>query len=428
MVPTLAPGLTPVRQSLDNGAVVIVQETSATPAVAINATFLAGSIDERDEQCGLAYLMGRVIDRGTERRSADVIAEELDERGVTLHVATTRHTTTISCTCLAEDFDDLLSIVIDAVRRPTFPAEELAKRRAELLTALRQDEDNPAVRASEALSALLYGDEHPYGRRLKGTVQTLERIDRQAIVDFHAHNLRPSVLSVVVVGDVDAQHAIDCADGELAGWTGHPASPIVVPPPALPPVRRARHIVMPGKSQSDIAYGVTTISRLDPRFYAYWMMNNILGQFGLGGRLADNIRERQGMAYYAFSSFEPTFGEAPLVVRAGVDPRNVQRALDAIDMEVRHLGEGGPTTTEVEETRAYLIGSIPRLLETNYSIASFLQSCEQFGLGLDFDRRLPSVLQSVTIDEIRSAAADVLAPERAAVAVAGPDLSNGTLA
>lgn len=426
MVPTLATGLTPVRQPLDSGAVVIVQETSATPAVALNATFLAGTIDEREDLCGLGYLMGRVIDRGTERRSADVIAEELDERGVTLHVATTRHTTTISCTCLAEDFDELLSIMIDVARRPTFPAQELSKRRAESITALRQDADNPAVQAGQALSALLYGDDHPYGRRPKGSIQTLERIDRAAIVDFHARNLRPSVLSLVVVGDVDAQHAIARANGELEGWTGRRASPIVVPPPALPPARRAQHIVMPGKSQSDIAYGFTTISRLDPRFYAYWMMNNIFGQFGLGGRLADNIRERQGMAYYAFSSFDPTFGEGPLVVRAGVDPRNVQRALDAIDMEVRHLGEGGPTVTEVEETRAYLTGSIPRLLETNYSIASFLQSCEQFGLGLDFDRRLPSLLQSVTMDEIRSAAAEVLAPERAAIAVAGPDVSDGT--
>jgi zinc protease len=185
---------------------------------------------------------------------------------------------------------------------------------------------------------------------------------------------------------------------------------------------------MPAKAQSDIAYGFTTISRLDPRFYAYWMMNNILGQFGLGGRLADNLRERQGMAYYAFSSFNPSFGEAPLVVRAGVDPRNVARALDAIDMEVRHLGDTGPTATEVEETRAYLIGSIPRLRETNDSIASFLQTCEEFGLGLDFDRRLPGLLQAVTMEEIRSAGSDVLSPERAAVAVAGPDVSAGAAA
>jgi zinc protease len=427
MRPTLAAGLTPVRQTFASGAVVIVQETSATPAVAINAAFLTGSNDEPEELVGLAYLMGRVIDRGTERRSADAIAETLDERGVTLHVGTTRHTTTISCTCLAEDFDDLLSVLIDVVRRPTFPEAELAKRRAESITVLRQDADNPAVRAGEALSALLYGDDHPYGRPPKGTIGSLERIDRAAVGAFHARNIRPSVLSIVIVGDVDAHRAIDRAHEEIEGWNGAPATPIVVPPPALPAIRRERRIVMPGKAQSDIAYGFTTISRLDPRFYAYSMMNNILGQFGLGGRLADNIRERQGMAYYAFSSFEPSFGEAPLVVRAGVDPNNVERALEAIDTEVRLLGEGGPTDTEVEETRAYLIGSIPRQLESNYSIASFLQNCEQFGLGLDFDRRLPGLIESVTIEDIRSAAAEVLLPERASVAIGGPDATDGAV-
>jgi zinc protease len=182
---------------------------------------------------------------------------------------------------------------------------------------------------------------------------------------------------------------------------------------------------MPGKSQTEIAYGFTTISRLDPRYYAYWTMNNILGQFGLGGRLADNIRERQGMAYYAYSSFDPTVGEGPLVVRVGVDPKSVGRAVDAIDAEVAGLGEHGPTALEVEETRAYLIGSIPRLLETNYSIAGFLQSCEQFGLGLDYEQRLPGLLESVTLDDIGAAAAEVLCPARAAVATAGPDLNAG---
>jgi len=423
---TVSAGLSPHRVALNNGAVVIVQEAAATPAVSINATFLAGGIHEPDGLTGLAYLTGRVIDRGTERRTADEIAGELDQRGVSLRVGTTRHTTTLSYTCLAEDFEDVLAIVMDVARWPTFPEEELAKRRAESITALRQDDDNPAVRAVETLSELLYGAGHPYGRRAKGSVETLERIDRPAIAGFHARYVRPAVLSLAVVGDVEAERAIDCAAMEIEGWTGAPAGAIVVPPPAARPVRRLRTINMPGKVQTDIAYGFTTIRRLDPRYYSYWMMNNILGQFGLGGRLADNIRERQGMAYYAFSSFDPTVGEGPLVVRAGVDPKNVERAIEAIDTEVRQLSERGPTALEVDETRAYLIGSIPRLLETNYSIAGFLQSCEQFGFGLDYDRRLPALLESVTIDEIRSAASEVLCPDRAAIAIAGPDLVDGT--
>jgi zinc protease len=153
-------------------------------------------------------------------------------------------------------------------------------------------------------------------------------------------------------------------------------------------------------------------------------MNNILGQFGLGGRLAENIRERQGMAYYAFSAFDPSLGPGPLVVRAGVDPRNVERAIDAIDAEVGSLGADGPTDRELEETRQFLIGSIPRMLETNQSIATFLQTAEFFGLGLDFDRRLPDLLAAVSMDDVRRAARAVLHPQRAALAVAGPSPST----
>ena len=170
------------------------------------------------------------------------------------------------------------------------------------------------------------------------------------------------------------------------------------PPPALE--RRQRVIDLPGKSQSEIAYGFTAIRRLDPRYDAYFVMNNILGQFGLGGRLADNIRERQGMAYYAFSALDPSVGVGPLIVRAGVDPENVERALEAIDHEVRAMGPTGPTAEELAQTQQFLIGSIPRTLETNAGIASFLQSEEQFGLGLDYDRRLADDIRAVTLDEV----------------------------
>ncbi len=425
MTPKVASGLSPVRETLDSGAVVIVQPTASTPAVALNATFLAGSLYEPDGLTGLSYLTARVLDRGTERRPAAAIAEALDDRGVSLRVASTRHTMTLSCTCLTEDFDDVLALVIDIARRPTFPDEEIAKRRAEALTVIRQDADNPAVRAAERLFELLYGPAHPYGRPAKGTPDSLGRLTRADLIAFHARRFTPPALSLALVGDIDARQAIDAAERELGGWAGAEPGAIVVPPPEPAAVRRIARIAMPGKPQSDIAYGFTTISRLDPRYYAYWMMNNVLGQFGLGGRLADNIRERQGMAYYTYSTFDATVGESPLTIRAGVDPDNVERTLAAIDGEVAKLGADGPTEVEVAETRQYLIGAIPRMLETNDSIAGFLQACERFGLGLDHDRRLPGLLEAVSGDDLRAAAADVLAPDRAAAAIAGPDAAPG---
>jgi len=423
----IATGLSPVRHTLANGATVIVQETSATPAVSVNATFLAGSMYDPDDLLGLAYLTARAIDRGTVRRSSDEIAEELDKRGVSLRINTTRHRMTFSFTCLAEDFNDVLALMVESARWPVFAEAELGKRRAEAVTVLRQDQDNPSVRAGEALSELLYGAQHPYGRPSKGTIATLERIDHSVVAGFHANYIRPAVLTLVAVGDIRAAETIERARELLDDWTGAPERPIIVPAPDMRATRRVRQIPMPGKAQSDIAYGFTTISRLDPRFYAYSLLNNILGQFGLGGRLADNIRERQGMAYYAFSSFDPTLGESPLVIRAGVDPKNVARAIEAIDAEVRDLGLHGPTAVEMSESRSYLIGSIARMMETNESVAAFLQDCERFDLGLDYDRRLPGLLEALTVDEVAAAAAEVLDPQQAAIAIAGPPNDGGAV-
>ena len=413
-------GLSPVRHVLPNGAVVIVQETSFSPAVTIAMAFRAGSVNEPDDRTGLAWFLARVIDRGTTTRSADAIAEALDDRGVALRTATNRHVISLSCTCLSEDFSDVVAVVADVARNPVFPQDEIEKRRSELVTAIRQDQDNPGMRAAEALQALLYGGSHPYGRPAKGTVESVERIRREDLVAYHAARFAPSALFVVIVGDVRAADAVAQVTRAFDGWDAVPVPEREVPHVARPSSRQQLVIEMPDKPQSDIAYGFTSISRLDPTYGHHWVMNNILGQFGLGGRLAENIRERQGMAYYAFSSFDPSLGPGPLVIRAGVDPANVARAIVAIDDEVGALGRDGATERELLETRQYLIGSIPRMLETNQSIATFLQTGEFFGLGLDYDRRLPALLQAVTLEDVKAAAASVLHPERACVAIAGP--------
>lgn len=177
---------------------------------------------------------------------------------------------------------------------------------------------------------------------------------------------------------------------------------------------------MMNKSQTDIAYGFVAIARSDPAYYAYWLMNNILGQYSLGGRLGDRIRERQGMAYYVFSSLDANLLPGPLVIRAGVSPSNVEKAVASIDDELRTLVEKGPTEQELAESKQYLIGSMPRTLETNQGIASFLQTIEFFGLGLDYDVRVPDLLRAVTRDEVHEAARRAIDPERATVVVAGP--------
>jgi zinc protease len=177
---------------------------------------------------------------------------------------------------------------------------------------------------------------------------------------------------------------------------------------------------MMNKSQTEIAYGFTTITRDDPDYYTFWLMNNVFGQYALGGRLGDNIRERQGMAYHVSSTFDANILPGPVAVRAGVNASNVDRAIDAIDEEVTALRTSGITARELAESRQYLIGSMPRQLETNAGIAQFLQTAEFFNLGLDYDVQLPELLKAVTVEDVHRVAREYFDINRATVVVAGP--------
>lgn len=420
-------GLAPVRERLPNGLTVLVKTARTTPAVTMNAALQAGGIFEPEDQLGLATLLGRVMDRGTAHRSADEIAEQLDVRGVSLNIGVTRHLLTLSSTCLSADFDAVLQIAADVIRQPTCPDDEIATRRGELQTLLRQDEDHPAVRAAEKVMELLYGARHPYGRPPKGTLDTVARIGRDDLLAFHRHRIAPASVSLVVVGDVGAADAVAAASRVFADWSAAPISPAALQPPPAPTARRRAVLSMMDKSQADIAYGFTTIVRSDPAYHAFWIMNNVFGQYGMGGRLGHRIREQQGMAYYAFSSFEANVIPGPLVVRAGVSGANVDRAIASIDEEVGRMAAEGVTEEELDESKRYLIGSLPRTLETNAAVATFLQTVEQFDLGLDYDVRLPDLIRAVTRDQVSEAARRTLDPQRACLAIAGPYVDESGL-
>jgi zinc protease len=413
-------GLAPTRQVLSNGVTVIAKETRITPAVTIYAGLYAGTLYDPPDIGGVSHFVSRILDRGSAAYTGDQIAEELDSRGVSLGISVNRHAISLVCNCLVEDFDEVLGLLAEIIMRPTFPATEVDTRRGEIITLLKQDADNPAAVAAEDLMRLLYGGAHPYGRPTRGTLASVERIDGPILEQFHAERFLPGAMSLALVGDIEAQRGIDAAAAAFGGWKAGPLRQPDVPeiPPA--PARRVHVTPMMNKAQADVAYGFTTILRSDPRYYAYWLMNNILGQYSLGGRLGETIRERQGMAYYAFSSLDANVIPGPLMIRAGVNPSNVERAVASIDEELSKIAAEGPTERELAESKQYLIGSMPRTLETNIGIATFLQTSEFFGLGLDYDVRLPELLQAVTREQVHEAAREALVPSRAVVTVAGP--------
>ena len=413
-------GLAPVRTVLGNGAVIIAKQSPATPAVTVHALLRAGTIFDPPNRTGLSHFVSRTIDCGTERRPADRIADELDSHGVSLSTSVNRHSLSLVCTCMVEDLVPVLGLLADIVMHQTFPEDEVDTRRGEIITLIRQDEDSPAALATEGVMRDLYGADHPYGRRPRGSVESVERIDSAALRRCHAERCSPGSLSLVLVGDIEPARAIDAAGNVLSEWATTAQPAFELPEIAPAPGRRVRTIPMMNKTQTDIAYGFTNVRRSDPGYDAYWLMNNILGQYAIGGRLGDSIRERQGMAYYVFSAVDANVIPGPLTIRAGVSPVNVDRAVASIDEELRKLAADGPTEAEMTESTQYLTGSIPRTLETNLGIAAFLQAEEFFGLGLDYDLRVPGLLRAVTREAVTVAARQTLVPSHATVVIAGP--------
>ena len=416
----VARGLAPTRAVFDNGVVFLGKHTRTTPAVAISLAMRAGSMCDPPDAVGATWLLSRLIDRGTPSRSALDIADELDSRGISLTFTVTRHIVSLVCTCLAEDFDPVFSLLGDLLTAPSLPDAEIATRKGEVVTAIRQVEDSPAVRSTESLMTLLYPGGHPYGRPTKGTVATVEHLTREQLVRLHADRFAPSELTAVVVGDIEVERARDLAASVFGDWRKPRPAPVPLASPAPAVGRRRLVIPMMNKAQTDVAYGFTTIRRADPAYEALRLMNNVLGQYALGGRLGDSIRERQGMAYYVSSAVDPNVVEGPLLIRAGVGAANVDRAVASIDEELTRLVEEGVSAGELDASRQYLVGSLPRALETNAAIATFLQMAEFFGLGTDYDVRMPALLRAVTLDEVNAIARRVIDPSRAAIVIAGP--------
>jgi zinc protease len=308
----------------------------------------------------------------------------------------------------------------DMLQRPIFPAHEIERLRSQFLMGLRENEQETRTQASRAARALLFPPEHPYSRLSSGTLETVQSISREDLALFH-RQYHPAATTIAIVGDVDPTAVIDQLEQVFGGWEPQAPLPTMQLPavPALQGVRR-RDIVLGGKVQSDLIWAVHGLSRTDPDFYAANVANMILGRIGLGGRLGDNVRERQGLAYSCGSSLDADLGAGPWAALAGVNPANVDRAVGAIVHEIAQFCADGPSAEELSDAHDYMTGSLALGLETNDGIAGTLLVIERYGLGLDFISRYPSIIRAIDAEQIIAVSRKYLSTEHYVVVTAGP--------
>ena len=180
------------------------------------------------------------------------------------------------------------------------------------------------------------------------------------------------------------------------------------------------HISLSGKSQTDIVVGVLGLTRRSPDYMAASLGNSILGQFGMMGRIGDVVREQSGLAYYASSNLSAGVGPGTWEVSAGVNPANVEKALELIVAEIRLFIEQGVSPEELQDSQDNFVGRLPLTMESNAGVANSLLNIERHELGLDYYRHYEELVRAVTSEMVLETARKYLNPDRLAIATCGP--------
>jgi zinc protease len=400
--------------------VVILRENHANPTVALQGVVRAGAVFDPPGRSGLAAFVGAMLDRGTRRRDALDQASAIEDVGAHLSFEGNTETLGFSGTSLAEDLPTVLDVVADALMNPAFPAEQVEKARDELLIRVRKAEDNTASVAARAANRLLFPEDHPFHWPSFGTEPSLRAVRRGDLEAFHALHYGPQTTTLVLVGDVTPDRTLPLVTRALESYRPLAETPRFAVPDAPPLGEPARSVIrMADRSQTDIVWAKHGFARTAPDYYAAMIMNYVFGGGSLASRLMDQLRDRQGLVYGVYSVLAPGIGAGPIQVRAGTNPAQVDRAIEAIEKEALRMHEEGPTAEELAEAKGYLAGVFPVRLESNSGVATQLTAAELYGLGLDYIDRYPGIIDGVTLDQVRAAGRKYLAPGGHALAIAG---------
>jgi zinc protease len=405
------------RTVLENGLVTLIRENRSAPITVVEGYLPAGNIHDPADLAGLSAFVAGMLTRGSEQYDFAAFNEAVEGAGASLSFHSDCHVTNFGLRCLSENFADLLAILADAMRRPTFPDPLVERLRNQKLIGLQEREQDTAAMANLRLRETLYGP-HPYGRAISGYPETVRAIGRDDLAAFHAQRYTPRNAILVISGDVESAAAVELVDRLLGDWRGEPPAQFVAEPAFPVTSQRIDHMI-PGKFQADIAMGVPAVARSHADYYAVRVANTILGVFGLMGRLGEAVREEQGLAYYAYSSQEAESRAGMWSAAAGVNPAQVEQALAAMHHELERLAIESVAEEELADSQAYLTGIVPLTLETNDGVASTLLNMEWHGLGLDYLIRYPTLINEITPADVQRVARTYLTGPAVTV-VAGP--------
>ena len=411
------------RVVLDNGIVVYLLPDTELPLITLSALIRTGTVYEPAEKTGLAELTTTVMRiGGTERMTGDKVDETLEYLAANVAIGIGQESGGATLDILRKDFRQGLAIFTDLLRRPAFEVGKLERAKRQALESIRRRNDNPAGITARQFRKLLYGADHPFGR--ESTTETVSRVTRDDLVNFHRTFIMSRELFLAVSGDFEKDEMLAALQEAFGDWPSNPVPLPVIPPPktAIADGRTSVFIVPRDLTQTHLRVGQLSVFEKDPDYIALALLDDILGGNSFTSRLFRDVRNRQGLAYSVGSALRPGhLVPGALLLHALTKAQTTYQALNSMLEQYNRLREEPVSDLELQQAKDAFLNSFVFSFADAGQIVGRSMELEYHGLPADFLQQFRDEVVRLTKDDLLRVARKHLDPSRLIILAVGKD-------
>lgn len=391
-------------------------EDHSNPLIAVRIAFRGGAATDPEGKEGLARMTAGLLDEGAGDLDAQAFQKRLNELAVMLSFSAGLDTLSGDMRTLTENKEAAFDLLRLALQEPRFDAEPIARIRSQLQATIRRQAENPASVASQAFFSAMFPD-HPYGRPVIGTIESLDAIDADDLRGFAVRRIARDTLVIGVVGNITPEQLAPLLQATFGGLPAAAAS--LDATGVTPAGDGGTRVEDKPVAQSAMVFGHQGPQRDDPDYYAATLVNHMLGGGGFTSTLYEEIREKRGLVYSVSTSLYPLDHAGLILGSAATANERAAETVQVVRTQWEQMAQGTITAERLEDAKTFLTGSFPLRLTSSGEIAGILVGMQLDNLGIDYLDQRNALIEAVTVDEANRIAREMLDPAKLTFVIAG---------
>ena len=422
-IPATAQAVPPIEEArLNNGLRILLMQAHNVPMVSMQLTLPAGSRFDPEGQGGSASMLAAMLSDHTARHDFVAWANLLDAEAIRLGAGAGRDNLDVSLTVLKEVLPAGIHAFTEALLQPGWDIVRFEILKEDAVAAAQKAQEEPGIRASEALGQLVFGT-HPYGHRPDGSLESLKRIELSSLKRLYRSQVKPEEAVLAVSGDIDMPELLKLLVPLLKDWQGAPETGLFTIDPPLETRGLNEQVEMETK-QALVSFGRLGPDRKAADFFPAFVLNHILGGGGFSSILMEEVREKRGLVYGIYSYFVPLAVPGPYVISLQTRADQADQASQVVRDVLAELFEKGVTDKQLQDAKANLMGSFAQRMDSNRERVGLISMIGFYDLPPDYLQAWTDKVNAVSIADIKQAAGRYLNPDDWNQVRVGPLLEN----